>query len=613
MSDQSFQPTQDPQNYALRPLNKGMILNFSSLVIPEEACRVAENFIVEERGPRRRDGTQDFSGETPIPYRFADAVTYWTTDGTQVSIAITDGPLYKVGFLGPLDPVIWNYTGTGDGTGSTFTDASSDFNAEGVLPGDFLEVDTDLVRITSVPADDTITLLSDLSQTYTGESYTIWFSLRNDQEYRTDWAFILNEVVFTDYKRELLTYDVDTETLVPYLSASDKPEDDLSQPIDFVAATIVSFLDRLWVGHVKETDSVGTVTDYRQRIRWSIPTDPRNFSRVTNFIDLPYTSGSIRKMERFGDGLAVYCKDAIFIGTRTNNPDLPVAFQQLDTGGIGLIGQKAMTPWLDGHFFVGQDDIYFLSNSGLERLGAPILRETIKKCDYPDYIYVQPDPTNERIIFGFPESAPRLAKLWSFHYKARAWSYDAVETDFISNPDINFTLQWADLTGTWANLENTYPTWADMNIEEASRTLYFEANSQIQRFVPGAANDSGQPIRVVYETKDYDLNKPDTNKTWLRIGLKIDYEVTPTVPIRFTVSISANRGRRWVDAGTLTIRPGEDEGYTSFLMTSSSIRFRLISDSDVTPYWLSEIVMRFRARGREITEGTQSNVPNTQG
>jgi len=602
----SHQPP-DPQNVPFRPLNKGMILSFSSMVIPNEACKRAENFIIDERGPRRRSGYVDYAQEEAAEFDIVDSMTYWDTEGQQRSLLLTKGPLYQVGFGTGLDRIKWGIEGNGDISGNTLSDSSADFADAGALAGDYVKAEGQLHEIGAV-STTSVTIIGTWDEAKNGIDYEIIFAFRADRLFQPDWTIINNELVITDFKRPL-------QVFVPGVGADqtveDYIDDDTFYPPGahrFLASAIETFLDRLWVGHTEEDED----GDRRQRIRWSRSTNPRDFSPDINYIDLPYTSGEIMRIVRFQDGLAVYTRDAIFIGTRTNNPELPLAFRQIDTGGVGLVGPHAITPWLDGHFFVGQDDLYFLGNEGPQRIGSPIIKESLEQSAFLDLVYVQPDPANERVIFGFPVSKPRMERLWSFNYKSNAWSYDTIETSFIANPDVNFRLQWVDLTGTWETLENAYPTWEDMDQDEIQRTLYFERNNVLKRYAQGSIDDAGTPIKAVFESKDYDFDQPDQNKTWLRLGVKIDYDRELGAPLNFKVEISANRGRRWTDAGILRIPAGEDEGFVNFLLTSSTLRFRLTSTSQVRPYWIAEVVLRARARGREITPGTQSNVPNTQ-
>jgi len=682
----SHQPA-DPQNIPIRPLNKGMILNSSSITIPAGACKRAENFIITEHGPYRRGGSAEVGGGVQLPWRMTDAITFWDTSGDQSSLLLTHGPPYRSAFGAPLDPTDWGFESTADdASDDTLTDTSIDFTEKGIQTNtDVLKIGDELRRIIDVGVT-TLTLEQPLDDQYTGESYRVLFGFQNTADHKSGHVVINNELVVTDFQRPLQVYDPvelrfkdyvrpevgetpqATETLVNRImtelqngvtlvdnavdfhalgveeddtvqigshikkvstvaeneltldSAIEFFEDESSvadlpyevyrtQAIPFKASCVEVFLDRLWVGHT-ENNLEGA---HRQRIRWSRATNPRDFSDPFSWIDLPYASGAIQRMMRLDSGLVVYMTDAVFIGNRTNNPDLPVAFQQINTNGIGLVGQKALTSWLNGHFFVGQDDVYFLSNDGLERIGAPVLRETLQRCEHPEWIYVVADPLTECILIGFPEGSERIQRVWRFHYKSGAWSYDAITTDFIANPVLNFQLTWSDLTGNWETLEETYPSWEDMDVEERDRVSYFGKNGYLMRYLPEFPTDRGEPIRAVFESKDYDLDLPDTQKTWLRLGVKIDYILVPAQDIVFTVQVSANRGRRWVSAGYLRIRQGEDEGYASFLVTSSTLRFRLVSDALVTPYYISEIVLRAVGRGREITPGMQSNVPDTQG
>ena len=76
-----------------------------------------------------------------------------------------------------------------------------------------------------------------------------------------------------------------------------------------VSARVVRYFeDRLWIANTVEVDG-----EHRQRVRWS---EPINFSRFKyeNYVDLPYTEGSIINIVPLGSLLVLYFEDAIYFG-----------------------------------------------------------------------------------------------------------------------------------------------------------------------------------------------------------------------------------------------------------------------------------------------------------
>jgi hypothetical protein len=379
--------------------------------------------------------------------------------------------------------------------------------------------------------------------------------------------------------------------------------------IDMVPNAVGTFndstigLNRVWVGYTYDATD-GT---QRQRIRWSALADPTNFSVSTNYLDLPYVWGRVLKLVPLAGRLVAYFDDAVFLGSPTNSTLLPLAFNRLETGGVGLAGVKAVCPLLGGHFFVGSDDIYFLPANGVPQgIGTPIVKDTIKLCKSLDKCYAVADPGNFRIIFGFPKSSEFIETIASFDYQSKSWSLDSLNTYAIGNPTVNFANTWDALTGTWDTLVGTDGTWDGLAISAQGRTLFIENGKKVYaQGSSGSLDFATTPVSCGFTTPDHDYNQAEYDKIWTRFGLKISYDDPPAAPIIFNVKVSTNKGRRWKDVGTLTIPVGMDESSVSFRSIGSTCRFKLASTSQVTPYRLSEYSMRARRIGEELAYGAQ--------
>jgi hypothetical protein len=314
--------------------------------------------------------------------------------------------------------------------------------------------------------------------------------------------------------------------------------------------------------------------------------------------------------------LIVYFTDAIYVGTPTQNPNLPVQFQQAETGVSGLVGMKAITSYLDGHFFVGQDDVYMMTTRGPKRIGTPVAQRTVKESEVRERIYAALDIENQRIVFGFTKARRLIEEVWSYQYRTGGWSYDEFETYMLANPLSAFELTWEGLAGfTWDTIGETFETWDSMSVSENVARLYAESNGSLRQLSTNLGvdrvRDENQdlvevPIESAYETGDFDFNEPDRVKTFLRLSLKVDFDTPPLDDVLFAVQASHNRGRSWETLGTLTVREQHDEGYINFLITSSHVRFRTTTSDNVGSFTISEIVLKVRRRGEELTEGLQS-------
>lgn len=196
--------------------------------------------------------------------------------------------------------------------------------------------------------------------------------------------------------------------------------------------------DRVWEANTREG-----ANQYRQRIRWTYTGDLDNFV-LGGYLDLPYVQGSIKKLLPMGDFLVVYFDDAVFIGRPASFGTNPLSFQQVETGGVGLLGAKSVQRYLDGHFFVGQDDIYMMTASGIQRIGSPVVRRTIQACGASHHwmIQVAVDQTNERVIFGFPKSGDEMEELWSYCYKSKGWTHDDITCQSLSSNSYVAALTW---------------------------------------------------------------------------------------------------------------------------------------------------------------------------
>lgn len=592
MSDLYIPP--DPRNVPERPLSKGMVRHLPPQGLEEGAFLNLKNYWVTQSGLKRRGSIHFGAPVDTVDYpRMQGMGIYWTTAGSRIPFLMDSKFFYTIGGSSYV-PVYSVYdTGTITATASdeTITGASTlwDTAASDVKAGDIIVLDPlgagngpEYLEIDSITSDTVLeTVTAPVSSHAASSAYEIRRAFGAGNPNLVDVAFGLNELYFTDGVRLPQIYDGSTL-------------DDLFAT-SYIPHTVEYFKGRIWIANIVEGAS-----QHRQRIRWGKAiTTPEDFSDGY-FFDLPYTSGAIKKLKAMGDFLIVYFEDAIFIGRTRNDPALPLTFQKIETGGVGLIGLKAVTEWMDGHFFVGQDDIYFLSNRGLERIGTPIVKETLEKCSNGWRIFVAPDITNDRIVFGFPEEGQEIVKLWSYNYKSRAWSYDDINADCLGAMYYSSGATWSDMTGTWAVPD--YTTWAAAAGGRGFiRTLFIGKNdTHYYQSNSGSADDNTDTIQTEIVTRDKDYGQPDIDKVWTQLSMKLEDYVN--AELTWSVEISVNRGRTWKAVGTLVISTNEDEGKVNFRMRGSIARFRLRSTSVVDPYIINEMVERVRLGGREVTE-----------
>lgn len=690
MSDAVFQPNSVKPVF-VRPLDKGMILDQPSQVLPDGAFLKIKNFIAGTEGLRRRPGSTGVGLGQSFPYVLSDMIAVWRTDGLQKLIIVTRSNLYVLDLSTGRTEVAWAYsTGTVTISGTSVTGAATAWLSGDILPGDILRTADGEAVIDQVTSDTTIVLKSvGTLINRTAVSYNIQRTFSPGRATEPVFDMLDNHMMIADGKRPLLRYDPLGGTL-GYWTTDPKKRPYLTAAVTYSTGTVsvaaaslqtltgsgttwvtgsswvgktvevtvggVAYLDtiaavasttsltlanpglipvctgatyriltysgtavtpacccgfmgRAWIGYTWDTVD----GECRQRIRWSSIQDSSDFSIETNWLDLPFTATPLKRLVPLGEALVAYFGDAVYIGFPTNNPLIPLQFQKVETGGIGLTGSKAVMSWLGVHFFVGQDDVYMLSTNGIQRIGTPIQKESIKLCQKSEFIRVQADPYRTRILFGFPGAEEYTDRVWSYEYKSKAWSYDDIQTYMIANPVVTNALSWDGLAGgTWDALGGTYSTWDNMKSGGATRSIYYEGASKIWQVDDAQGMDRGSiVISPQFETKDYDFELPDVLKIVTGFNVKISCVESGSIPagdhpLQIQLEVSTNRGTSWKSIGTLQIPELRDEGWLTFRAKGSTFRFRgsIVGTPPQTSYTITEHGMRVRIAGSELSYGT---------
>jgi hypothetical protein len=399
----------------------------------------------------------------------------------------------------------------------------------------------------------------------------------------------------------------------------------------FTAQAVGYFVNRVFAGNILE----GNGSYARTRIRWSKATDITDFSDATAYIDLMAQcaafTGAIRRIVPLGTMLVVYLDDAIFVGTPSNTPNLPVAFQQIPSGNVGLVGPRALASLVmpsgdsvswgintTGHFFVSSDNIYFLSsaNLSLEPIGSRIVRESIRRCDYPARIQTSVDWQRKRVRFGFPRSTTKIENIFEYDWETKEWSYEPRNTYLIADLPISsmwnpITMQTATgvdmvtATGKYMALATgVSASFQKSHFVEYSGSLWASSTNE------NASNPDSTNPSISIDTPDYDEGAPGLVKFWRMLRLKLSWEpeTIPAVPIVFTAQVSVDRGRTWRPIGTAAVLVGNDEATFNFRATGPHIRFRIQSTSAVTPYFISEITRLASIRAVQNSNRQQNAV-----
>jgi hypothetical protein len=430
----------------------------------------------------------------------------------------------------------------------------------------------------------TVLYIDDISLVENGNLYAIYRAFNVDDTTLLDWTVADGKLIVADHARPLYAYDGTTFTIY-------------DSDVTYIPACVTFFSDRLWIANTIE-DGVY----YYQRLRWSSPTDRTSFD-PGDYIDLPYTAGPIKRIVPLGRFLAVYFQDTIFVGVPSNLAYLPYAFKQFETGSKGLIGARAVTTVMGGHFFVGQDDVYYFSGQELKALNCPVVEAMILSCQDRRRIYAINDVSNNRILFGMPETGKYIEKMWSYSYKTQQWSYDNVTATSLSSPALDLGLSWDDLAtylsvNTWDEGMLTFESWDSIGSIIASNKVYKSESGLLTQLSDNSGSDDGTAYTTTFETSDMDFNELDKDKSFFQFRLKLAER--PEVALNFYITYSLDGGYTWTDCGILTVPITARESKVDFIATGSAIRFKVTETSTALPYTVTELSLRLCTKGDEV-------------
>lgn len=660
------------KHVATRPLNVGMYQNLPSNGLPQGAFWRIQNYRVEEQGLLRRGGLVAFdlntaTGQDRYDGKLLDIIYFYQRLAGDEQLLLTDKKLFKlkgavdaewISYKTFIDVTVTSNTETVDGKFEIVVPSTQE-ERDRVRPGDYIVVGTDFYEIASsgggAPTDPiycygTVTLnelggeLASsqevfLSEEGFGPTYAVLPSTGSGTE---------DKVVIADQGERGL-YEYNGTELKPYVI--DSTDGVTSTEYVVGGKSVVYFEDRLWIGNTEEIDG-----HYRQRVRWS---DAINFARFhpASYVDLPYTEGQLLRLVPLGALLIAYYEDAIYTGRRTNMDGLPFGFTRVESGNVGLINARAVVRHIDLHYFVGEDNIYILSEGqGFTPIGSPVRDEAVyltTKLGLQNEIQVEHDPKTKSIVFLFPDVAdvgvPGIeslsTRLWRFYYNTNAWAYDEVHFDDSekTSPSYYFSAilpsntyifgrsweEWEDL-GIDASWDGTsdppdplptysfeqYGTWSALNDSRKLATTLkigvWSAPLSKEIIVEEALDASldeftgiDYPVWALLESPDFDYGMPDYTKTVTRLSVKSGYlhseRYSSLADVGlFTLNISDSMGYRWKRPMTLRFKGNYNEGYANFRSTGSTFRFKLINSQDIAPFRISEYITRLVGRGLQV-------------
>lgn len=591
-------------NFPTRPLNKGMRLDMPPNGMEAGSFLRIQNYRVNPYGLQRRDGFMTFDNNTDSDVdaiyneRLFDMIHFYKRQSNADLLMLGERSVYRRDSPNHItnlnmksqDIEITSNTAAILGQPSTVViyctndqylkiKATDNIIINGVK-GVIVDVQVFTVDHVTIGVDFGVAVTED---EMIGTSYVV-HNLYSHNNMTPTYAMLPIEsaasndtiVIADQADRGLYKYDsASVDELEPYVIDSSGGSATTPNETNIQSGRVVRYFeDRLWIANTVEMDG-----EHRQRIRWS---EPLNFTRFRfeNYVDLPYTEGQCINLVPLGSLLIAYFEDAIYFGRATNISGLPFLFTRMETGNAGLVSTKAVVPWLDSHYFVGQDDIYILSGtSALQAISASINPEALDytrsvNIDMMKYVQCEHDPITDTIAFMFPDNPDDgvevkglSQRIWRYNYRAGAFSYDEVPflDEAKTQPAYLFTglmptrvylygktwEDWQDLDPVGEGVESDliqwirdvdpsvegseafsdYNTWYDL-IDEVRRpkTLKLPVwSTNDQRIIIVEEEETmssddldgiSYPVWALIESPDSDFNAPDTTKTFTRLSIK---------------------------------------------------------------------------------------------
>ena len=163
--------------------------------------------------------------------------------------------------------------------------------------------------------------------------------------------------------------------------------------------------------------------------------------------------------------------------------------------------------------------------------------------------------------------------VWVWNYKEDSWwkwripvcgfGYDAVSTSVLVSGLLGTISQQS-----WRFDEKLLGALAPTNLISPSDGQVYEMSKLYQNDWQGFLD---RPITVYWHSKDFDMGKPDLDKTLSRVVIFHESSHPPTSVI---VSASTDSGTTWVNQ-TVIIRQGRTETFADFFVTGTQIRFKV--------------------------------------
>lgn len=165
---------------------------------------------------------------------------------------------------------------------------------------------------------------------------------------------------------------------------------------------------------------------------------------------------------------------------------------------------------------------------------------------------------------------------WVLNLTNMSWSKWRLPVTGFGYDSVSTVFTIADLVGTigeqtWAYDSKLTSVLAPSNLISTPDGTVYEIRTDLAYDWNNLGNSYRKPIMTYWVSKNFDLGRPDVDKTWSR--LLIFHDVShPAVDV--TVSMSTDGGANWTQQ-IVTIRSGFPETYADFFVTGSEMMYKV--------------------------------------
>lgn len=630
-----------PTRFNYRPLSAGMVTSDTSMAMPNGSFLDVNGYDVTTRGPVKHGGwtfggISDAHGD-PMEFEFfspdsriEDFTQFTLSDGTTLELVVTNRCLYVVDEILGYRRVNWSQPFVFDAVFQNLSNTeftlTGDYTKHYLNGFDFVVFDGVTYPILTFTQDAVETKISFLGIPPIGAitEFRIVKPFDALDEQYVDFAIARFWMYFVDgITRMIWKFDgierIDGHYyLEPHIIRSNTTERCIMG-----ARTITAFSERLYFGGVLEEEWWNGVTllnkSYPQRVRW---TEVLNHAvcYASNYQDLTRTSGRITKLKGMGGLIMVYFTDSLYYGRATNMTSLPYIFTYIESAGTSAISMRAVSTYFDGQIFLGADNLYLVTaDIQVTPLGDNISDSLREQSGVPHMTVVMVDVPRSRIVVAVSNSTDYIDCLFFFNYKAKAWSRNTSVRITAPSLAANSSYLYYNslpVADTYLTTPLRLDTYKSLLTSSSLKSFYGFMNDYFMRYdetlalnelmVGGFPTFLENPSELI--TPDFDFDEPDTDKTALRVSLKIT-EVDKnlrTNDIFYQVLASRDRGLTWKTLGRMRIKPQHDEDALNFRFMGSTLRFKFrtgfSSDApltDVLPFTISEVILQIRERAIE--------------